>query len=421
MPSDPQREFAVDVVKRLRDRGYQALWAGGCVRDLLLGLPPKDYDVATDARPDDVRNVFGRRNTHGVGASFGVILVRGPREAGQIEVATFRSEGPYLDGRRPESVSFTSPEEDARRRDFTINGMFYDPLEQRVLDYVGGEQDLSAGIIRAIGDPRARMREDKLRMLRAVRFTATLDFQLDPVTADAVREMAAEIHVVSAERIAQELKRMLVDAHRRRAIELCRDVALLPEFLPESRQLWITPDGSGGNTLWDRTLHMLHLLQSPGLELAFACLLHGATDRESAEAVCRRLRLSNDETERVAWLVGNQNALDDAPQLAQSRLKRLLAHPWIADLLALSRVRLLATNSDPQPVFYCEELLRNTPREIIDPPPLLTGDDLIELGLKPGPRFREILEQVRDAQLDGRISTRDEALALARKAAGSGD
>ena len=233
--SSPAREFAVEIVRKLRAAGHTALLAGGCVRDLLLGREPKDFDVATTARPEQVRDLFGHRRTLAVGASFGVIVVVPPRgsEAGQVEVATFRTEGPYQDGRRPESVAFCTPEEDAQRRDFTINGMFYDPVEARVLDFVGGEADLAARVLRAIGDPHARMREDKLRMLRAVRFAATLDFMLDEVTAAAVREMAHEIVVVSHERIAQELRRMLVDTHRRRAVELCDSVGLLSVILPE--------------------------------------------------------------------------------------------------------------------------------------------------------------------------------------------
>ena len=231
--NSPQREFAVEVVRQLRAAGHTALFAGGCVRDLLLGRPAKDYDVATTATPDQVRRLFGHKRTLPVGASFGVIIVLGPREAGHVEVATFRTEGPYQDGRRPSSVAFCTPEEDARRRDFTINGMFYDPMETRVLDFVGGEADLSSRVVRAIGDPHERVREDKLRMLRAVRFAATLDFALDPTTAEAIREMAGQLIIVSAERIAQELKKMLVDRHRRRAIELSESTELLPIILPE--------------------------------------------------------------------------------------------------------------------------------------------------------------------------------------------
>ncbi len=285
MPTaDPKREFAVDVVGQLQAAGYRALWNGGCVRDFLMGRPPKDYDVATDARPETVRRLFGHRRTLAVGASFGVIIVVGSKESGNIEVATFRTEGPYLDGRRPEHVEFAGPEEDARRRDFTINGMFYDPISEQVHDYVGGEADLAAGVVRAIGRPADRMTEDKLRMLRAVRFAATLDFQLDPATADAVRAMAPEIHVVSAERIAQELKRMLVDPHRRRAMELARETRVLLEILPELKPVVEAADG----VAWETALRRLKLLQQPRFELATAALLAGVPHTAPAQRSARK-------------------------------------------------------------------------------------------------------------------------------------
>ena len=265
-----QREFAEQVVRQLTDAGFTALWAGGCVRDLLVGREPKDYNVATNARPEQVRDVFGKRRTLSVGESFGVIVVLGPRSAGQVEVATFRTDGCYIDGRRPESVVFSSPEEDAQRRDFTINGMFYDPLKKQVLDFVGGEKDLAAGVLRAIGDPHARMEEDKLRMLRAVRFAATFEFDLDDATADAVRSMADQISVVSGERFAQELRRMQVDRHRARAIELCHKVDLLVRVLPELEP--VTQDSSR----WSRLTSRLRLLVEPNVALAFAVLLEAA-------------------------------------------------------------------------------------------------------------------------------------------------
>src|SRR5579872_3355864 len=227
--ADPKRDFAVEVVRNLKEAGFTALWAGGCVRDLLLGREPDDYDVATSARPEQVQQLFGPQRTRAIGASFGVILVHGPRRSlgGDVEVATFRTEGPYLDGRRPQNVSFATPEEDARRRDFTINGMFYDPLTEQVLDFVGGRDDLARKVVRAIGDPQARFREDKLRMLRAVRMAARFDFEVDTATAQAVRTMANEILVVSYERIAQELKKMLVHDRRARAIDLTLDLKIL--------------------------------------------------------------------------------------------------------------------------------------------------------------------------------------------------
>lgn len=406
--NSPQREFAVDVVRKLRAAGHTALFAGGCVRDLLLGRPAKDYDVATTAKPEQVRDLFGHRKTLPVGASFGVIIVMGPREAGTVEVATFRTEGPYHDGRRPASVAFCTPEEDAKRRDFTINGMFYDPVDAQVFDYVGGEADLSARVVRAIGDPHERVREDKLRMLRAVRFTATLDFELDPVTAAAVREMAGQLVIVSAERIAQELKKMLVDKHRRRAMELCDDVGLLPIFLPElsseSRDL-------GAREL---TLRMLALLEQPSFELALAALLHSQPAKPITYDICRRLKLSNEETDRVTWLVAHQDDLLDAPVQSLARLKRALAHPFRDDLISLLRVKLLAADADLRPVMFCEEYLSRTPQSVIDPPPLITGDVLKTLGMNPGPAFKSLLETIRDAQLNDEIVSPEQAISLAR-------
>jgi len=425
--ADPSREFALQVVKRLRAAGFQSLWAGGCVRDLLRGRRPKDYDVATDARPEQVQQLFGRNRTLAVGASFGVILVRAPRtDAGgasiqDVEVATFRTEGPYRDGRRPDSVEFSSPEEDAKRRDFTINGMFFDPLENRVLDYVGGERDLADQLVRAIGDPHARMKEDKLRLLRAIRFTATMNFQLDPATANAVRDLAGEIVVVSAERIAQELKRMLVDENRRQAIELVADLNLLPMIFPELEQLRLgrVDDPQG----WFRTLRMLGLLQSPTFELAAATLLHAAgrdgpdpsarSEGDEVAAICRRLRLSNEETELIRWLAATQDDPETLPEWPVARQKRLLALPHFDQLLALSRAKLLAMERSLAPILWCESYLQSTPRTEIDPPPLLTGADLIALGLKPGPNFKTWLDAIRDRQLEGEISNREAALAYA--------
>ena len=422
---EKNREFAVDVVRRLQQAGFQALWAGGCVRDLLMGRAPQDYDVATSATPDDVRTVFGPRQTIAVGESFGVVIVRGPRGAGQVEVATFRTEGAYRDGRRPESVQFTTAEADAWRRDFTINGMFYDPLLERVHDFVGGEADLQQGIVRAIGEPHDRMREDKLRMLRAVRFTATLDFELHEATARAVRDMAAELGIVSAERIAQELKKMLVNRHRRRAVRLLQQVDLLTVVLPELAPL-LAPEEPRE---WSHTLDLLDVLVEPDFELAMAALLqtvpnpaseprHAPPSTGSVQAVCRRLRLSNLESEQITWLIAHRAALDDAPSLPLCRLKRLLAHPWCGSLVKLVQAGVQAAKSDPAAIHFVEQYLRETAPDVIDPPPLLTGADLIALGLTPGPQFQELLEQVRDAQLNGEISTADEARALVRRLSG---
>ncbi len=400
-----QREFAVEVVRRLKTAGFIALWAGGCVRDYLLGKTPQDYDVATNATPDEVRKVFRGRKTLDVGASFGVIIVVGSKAAGHVEVATFRSDGDYSDGRRPDSVTFSSPEEDAQRRDFTINGMFYDPVEQRVLDFVGGERDLGEGIVRAIGDPHDRMREDKLRLLRAVRFTAHLEFGLARATKSAVTEMASQIHVVSAERIAVELRRMLTDPHRHVAIELADEVGLLREILPELA----SPKSEISNLRFQISdFARLRLLQKPSFELAFAVLLLGVAN---IEAICRRLQLSNDELEKTAWLVRHQDALRAADQLRLAPLKRLLAHPHHDDLLALTRATLLAANADLHPVLFCERYLETTPPAEINPPPLVTGNDLIALGFPAGPEFKRLLDELRDAQLNGEITSREAALA----------
>lgn len=424
MPAtDPKREFAVDVVRRLQQAGFTALWAGGCVRDLLLGHPADDYDVATSARPDEVRALFGRNRTLAIGASFGVILVRGPRgaDAGDVEVATFRTEGPYLDGRHPEHVSFATPEEDALRRDFTINGMFYDPIADRVHDFVGGREDLEGHVVRAIGDPRARFTEDKLRMLRAVRMTARFDFEIDVATASAAREMAGGIRVVSSERIAQELKKMLVHFRRAAAMRLADELKLLPEIVPELVPLLEEP----GIKRWSRTLTMLERLEEPSFELALATLLALADSSSDPETIatlaagtCRRLKLSNKELEHVCWLVSRRFALDGAPRMPVSQLKRLFAAPGISELLLLGRAAAEIGAGDPASMEFCEHYLATTPSEEINPPPLISGDDLIRAGLSPGARFKELLELVRDAQLEGRARTREEALALVNRLQG---
>ncbi|MBX3435977.1 MAG: CCA tRNA nucleotidyltransferase [Planctomycetaceae bacterium] len=458
---DSQRDFATDVVRQLVAAGFVALWAGGCVRDLMRGRTPKDYDVATDARPDQVREVFGRRRTVPVGESFGVILVNGPpKTAGQVEVATFRTEGAYADGRRPDSVTFATPQEDASRRDFTINGMFFDPLTDTLHDYVGGEADLGRGIVRAIGDAHARMSEDKLRMLRAVRFAATLDFAFDESTAAAVREMAPQITVVSWERITQEIKRMLVDPHRERAMRLCHELRLLavifPELVPifderkadngEPRALGSsestdpaceplntplsTPAHQASTSRgWWRTLHILGNLEEPGFELAMATLLHTVPsplthlrrrdDHAGAvRGICRRLKLSNAETDHITWLVARQHALDHAPVLPLATLKRLLVDDRIGDLFQLARCAALAEQQDTRGLDFAAEYLARTPHDVLDPPVLINGADLQARGLAPGPKFKAILDTIRDAQLNEEISTHDEALAIVDRLAG---
>jgi poly(A) polymerase len=414
--SDPKRDFAVEVVRRLQGAGFRALWAGGCVRDFLRGRVPKDYDVATDARPDAVRDLFGRRRTLAVGASFGVIVVVGTKQSGNIEVATFRTEGPYADGRRPDHVDFSTPEEDAQRRDFTINGMFYDPIAEQVHDYVGGEADLAAGIVRAIGKPADRMSEDKLRLLRAVRFAATMDFALDPKTAEAVRLQAHEIRIVSAERITQELQKMLVDPHRRRAMDLARELGLLAEIVPELAPVISSTTAAETPPEWAATLRRLQLLNEPAFELAAAALLLAVPNSAAAAtAICKRLRMSNDETEAITWLLLHVAEVYASKTKSLAQLKRLLAHANALNVVELARVDALARDGDLSCVMHCEEMLRQTPRERLDPPPLVTGDDLIALGLEPGRFFGQILDAVRDEQLNEKLTTKDEAMAFVRR------
>jgi len=399
---EEQRRFATEIVRRLRSAGFEAYWAGGCVRDQLLGRVPKDYDVATNATPPQIRRLFGRKRTLAIGAAFGVITVIGPKPAGMIEVATFRQDAAYSDGRHPDHITFSSAEEDALRRDFTINGLFFDPIEEKVIDFVGGREDLAAKLIRAIGEPRERIGEDKLRMLRAVRFAATFGFELHPDTLAAIREMASQITVVSAERIAMEMRRLLVEPRRAEGVRMMIDAGLADAVLPE-----VVPRDEPQRRRLDRTLGVLAKLPQPGFPLALGTLLHELTDAAGAREVCRRWRLSNRETDRVVWLVENHAALGIARSMRFSALQPLLVAEGIGDLLALHDALAL----DSEESAYCRSLLAR-PRDALDPPPLLTGDDLIAHGLSPGPQFGDLLERVRDAQLDEEIRTKEEALAM---------
>jgi poly(A) polymerase len=399
--ANSQRDFALEIAKKLRTAGFEALWAGGCVRDELLGLTPKDYDVATSAKPDQIRDLFGRRRTLPIGASFGVITVLGPRDAGQIEVATFRTDAQYSDGRHPDSITFTTAEHDAQRRDFTINGLFYDPITEKVVDYVGGQDDLKARIIRAIGDPRLRLSEDKLRMLRAVRFAAAFNFTIDLGTLTAIQEMAPEISSVSAERIGMEIRRMLIDPNRATALELLRETNLLAHVLPQLADF--------SDAAFDKTARVLSALEQPSISLALAALLCPVPHYSSlAPSVGRRLRYTNKDIERTAWLLANQPLVSRAAQLPWPKLQRLLTHEGSTELLALHEA--VAGSDDPS-LAFCRERLAWPPARL-NPRPLIDGSTLIHHGLKPGPHFSDLLEQVRDAQLNGDISSPEEALAL---------
>ncbi|HTQ39788.1 MAG TPA: CCA tRNA nucleotidyltransferase [Pirellulales bacterium] len=418
---EKQRRFAVEVVKQLREAGFTAYWAGGCVRDSLLNRTPNDYDVATTAHPEQIAAVFRHRKTLAIGAAFGVMTVLGPRGAGQIEVATFRQDISYTDGRHPDSVAFSSPEEDARRRDFTINGMFYDPLAEQVIDFVAGQADLQQGVIRAIGSPRERFTEDKLRMLRAVRFASGFNFRLEENTLTAIREMASQISVVSAERIADEMRAMLVQPGRVRAVRLLYLTGLLAAILPEAAQVadseaWKVEltDELNGPTQTDnqhasRTLALLAAVEHPSFPLALAVLLLSAPADNLAETVGRRWRLARSETDRLAWLLANQQSLNGARAARWSQVQPLLVADGADDLLKLHAAQAALGFAALEDVAFCRAKLQ-LPVEQLIPPPLVTGADLISLGIPTGPVFAQLLSAARDAQLDGLISDRSAAL-----------
>lgn len=382
-----EREFATDVVRRLRDAGFDALFAGGCVRDALFGLEPDDFDVATSATPDQVRRLFPK--TIAVGVSFGVVEVLGKKPL-KVQVATFRSDGTYSDGRRPDAVQFSTPQDDAARRDFTINGMFFDPLSGAIIDYVDGQADFERRILRAIGDPVARFAEDRLRLLRAVRFAARFDLTINPSTWSAVRSMAATVVSVSGERIAEELRKLLMHPSRRRGMQLLHESGLWAVLLPESR-------GS------DADLDQLGT--KPGFPLSLSAAVGEVTSQEWI-AIAGRLRLANHDRDRLQWFAKHRSDVSAPQSLPAHRLKPLLAHPGRDDLLRLGR----ALGHDDA-VKFLEEKLAQWPAEVLDPPPLVTGEDLIARGLTPGPAFKTTLDAIRRAQLDGELVTRAAALA----------
>jgi poly(A) polymerase len=440
-----ERAFAVRVVGQLRRAGYEALWAGGCVRDELLGRTPHDYDVATSARPEEVRRLF--RRTVAVGAAFGVIEVLGPwTESGllKVQVATFRSDVSYSDGRHPDQVVFSSAREDALRRDFTINGMFFDPLDNRIIDYVGGREDLEARLLRAIGDPATRLAEDKLRMLRAPRLATGFGLTIEARTAEAIQSMAPEIVVVSAERIAEELRKLLTYPGRARGLQLLDELGLVAVLLPELLLMKGLPQGLPGapnGDLWDHVVRALELLSpEASFPLALAVLLHDVgkprtvartperytfyyhehVGRRLASEICLRLRLSNEERERIEWLVERHQYLSEVRQMRTSKLKQVLVHPGIRELLALHRVDALAAGRSTEHVEYCERLLEEWTESDLNPPPLLTGHDLTRHGLEPGPLFRRLLDAVREAQLEGTLTTPQQALELVDRLVAAG-
>jgi poly(A) polymerase len=425
---------ARQIVARLREHGFVAYLAGGSVRDRILGVKAKDFDIATDARPEVVQQLF--TNTVPVGAKFGVIAVLVDGE--MYQVATFRDDAPYLDGRRPSAVRYGTLEADARRRDFTIGGLYYDPAEERVIDLVGGQRDLRAGIVRTIGNPRERFAEDRLRMLRAIRFAARFNFIIEPATMDAIRRAAPAITEVSAERIGYELVRMLTEGNAARGMELLRDSSLMRVLLPEVEALSgcdqpanYHPEGD----VYRHTMLMLSMLESGCTEtLAFGVLFHdiakppcravngekvtfyGHMEKgaEMATRTLQDLRRSRFVQERVAYLVRDHLSLTQAPKMRPSTLKRMLAKDGFDELLSLARIDALASNSYLGFYHFCRRAMNAQAPEQLRPPRLLGGDDLIAMGFTPGPAFKTILKKIEDLQLDGELQDRDQAMAYVR-------
>jgi len=428
------RDLAKEVIERLRSQGHEALLVGGCVRDLLLGRDAKDYDVATEAHPEEIAALFPRSGL--VGAQFGVVLVRD--DDAVVEVATFRSDLEYRDGRRPEGVHFErNPREDALRRDFTINGLFLEPGSGEVLDYVGGREDLRNRVIRAIGDPEVRFREDHLRLLRAVRFAARLGFTIEPRTMEAMRELAPSILRVAPERVRDELIRILTEGGARYGFELLDASGLLEQVLPEiaaMKGVEQPPEFHPEGDVWTHTLMMLESLDHPTPALAIGVLLHDvgkpSTFRVAerirfdghveagvriGRQILNRLRFSNDDCEQILALIDNHMKFADVNRMRESTLKRFLRLPKFEEHLELHRLDCLNSNGRLETWQMLRKRLEETPPEVLKPAPLISGRDLIEAGYRPGPKFRRALAAVEDAQLEGRIQSREDAMELARK------
>ncbi|HEV2424610.1 MAG TPA: CCA tRNA nucleotidyltransferase [Terriglobia bacterium] len=439
---DARRAAARAIVDRLRGAGFQALWAGGCVRDLVMGRDPKDFDVATDATPPQVVELFPKGLM--IGAQFGVIAV--PGDGFITEVATFRSDGVYADGRHPVQVRYArTPQEDVQRRDFTINGLLYDPVTNRVLDFVGGQADIRARRLRTIGAPRARFAEDRLRMLRAVRFAARFKFVIERGTFEAIQGLAPAIREVSAERVRDEILKILTEGGARRGFELLDETLLLAEALPEVKRLQGVaqpPEFHPEGDVWIHTLMMLEDLGTGPVAvtstLALGVLLHDIgkpatfavrerirfdghveVGAKIAQEVCRRLRISSHETQRVLDLIAQHMRFKDFLNMRRSTQLKFLALAGFEEHLELHRLDCLASHGDLTLYEAARKMREETPAEVIRPQPLVTGHDLIAVGYKPGPAFKPMLDAVRDAQLEGRVSSPAEGLALVRESFGS--
>jgi poly(A) polymerase len=433
------RELANSICETLQRNGHQALLVGGCVRDLLMGHEAADYDVTTDATPERVLTLFPEGV--GVGAQFGVVLV--PRESLKVEVATFRSDVGYSDGRHPDRVVYsTTPQEDVQRRDFTINGLLMRHDTGEVLDFVGGRADLNAGVLRAIGEPSRRFAEDKLRMLRGVRFAARFSFSLEPTTLAAIRSHASEIGQVSAERIRDELTKLLTEGAARRGFELLEDTGLLRQLFPEiaaMRGVDQPPEFHPEGDVWIHTRIMLEQLPARcAPTLAWGVLLHDvgkpptfksaeetgdrirfdghvAVGVRMAEEICRRLKFSTEDTEQIIALVANHMRFKDVEQMRASTLKRFVRQDRFDEHLELHRLDCLSSHRKLESYGFVQRFLAETPPEQVRPPRLLTGNDLQEMGYIPGPLFTEILRSVEDAQLEGRLQSQESAVEYVRR------
>ncbi|MEK7309926.1 MAG: CCA tRNA nucleotidyltransferase [Planctomycetota bacterium] len=435
--------IALSVVKTLQKKGFQAYFAGGCVRDRLMKRQPKDYDVATNARPNQVMKLF--KKTLAIGKQFGVVVVIIQKQP--IEVTTFRTESGYSDGRHPDNVKYGSRDEDAARRDFTINGLLYDPIKDELIDLVNGRADIKKKVVRTIGDARQRFKEDKLRMMRAIRFACELDFTLDPKTKRAITKSAGQIKKISVERIREELRRILICDRRDRGIRLLEQTGLLKRILPEVLRMKGVNQPKQFHPEGDVYVHtvavMKHLRnpftvmgkrQNPSFELALATLLHDVgkpgtfmiTDRirfheherlgsEMALRICKRLRLSNSETETICWIIAKHLVFKDIDKMRVSTLKRLFSHPDYPLLAELHRADRLGSDMDLKPYYIAARLYKKLSKEELKPAPLINGYDLIKMGFKPGPIFSKILKAVEEAQLEAEVTSKDAALKLVKR------
>ncbi len=438
----PNENFAIEIIDGLHKRGHKAYLVGGCVRDRLLGHAPKDFDISTDARPDELLRYFPTGRL--VGEQFGVILIPHPEAPeAHVEVATFRSEGLYQDGRRPENVRFeTDPKADVERRDFTVNALLEDPLaggalSDRVIDYVGGIADLNQRVIRAIGDPSLRFQEDHLRLLRAVRFAARLGFEIEPATMSAIRRSAADIQRTSAERVRDELVRILTEGGQRRGIELLDEAGLLAQVLPELKAcqgVEQPPQFHPEGDVYAHVLLMLDFLKQPTPTLSMGVVLHDIgkpstfriADRirfdghvevgvAISERILKRLRFSNDQTDQILALVANHMKFKDVQQMRDSTLKRFLRLPHFEEHLELHRVDCLSSHGNLDSYHFAQEKLAEFGQDRLRPPRLVTGRDLMDLGFSPGPAFGSVLEEIETSQLEGTLNTKQAALEYAQK------